>query len=70
MGTFLPRVYQDGCSPSVCSDDFVGKSNDLYYIFIDVLLVKKTSAGPHPHVNPAHNFFNIYFDNLFTEDCM
>ena len=29
MGTFLPRVYQDDCSPSVCSDDFVGKSNDF-----------------------------------------
>ena len=29
MGTFLPRVYQVGCNPSVCSDDFVGKSDDF-----------------------------------------
>ena len=29
MGTFLPRVYQDGCIPRVCSDDFVGKSDDF-----------------------------------------
>ena len=29
IGTFLPRVYQDGCNLGVCSDDFVGNSHDF-----------------------------------------